>query len=119
MLNGFFVGEVVVTRLAIGLAALITASCLNATVVTAAQGVVVAYPSGCDYYIVETNTGYVLLEWYGGGDPNEGDKLVGDFESYGMKTIFNVTRDAETTVWVEDYMLGIDGVREQYYEHCN
>ena len=32
----------------------------------AAKGVVVAYPSGCDYYIVETNRGYALLEWYGG-----------------------------------------------------
>jgi len=45
---------------------------------SAAKGVVVYYKSGCDYYIVETNMGYVLLEWYGGNDPSEGDTLVGD-----------------------------------------
>ena len=55
--------------------------------VNAAKGVVVYYRQGCDYYIVETNMGYTLLEWYGGNDPNEGDILVGDYETYGMKTV--------------------------------
>ena len=85
---------------------------------SAAKGVVVAYPSGCDYYIVETNRGYALLEWYGGNDPSEGDTLVGDFEGYGMKTIYNITADRETRVWVEDYMLSESSAIEQYYEQC-
>lgn len=96
-------------------------SCLFTLIndVNAAEGVVVAYPSGCDYYIVETNIGYALLEWYGGNDPNEGDKLVGDFESYGMKTIYNSTTDSETRVWVEDYMLSQTSAIEQYNKQCN
>jgi len=89
------------------------------TVFTAAKGVVVYYKSGCDYYIVETNMGFALLEWYGGNDPGEGDTLVGDFESYGMKDIYNLTADAETTVWVEDYWLSRDSAIEKYYEKCN
>ena len=34
----------------------------------AAKGVVAYSKSGCDYFIVETNSGYALLEWYGGND---------------------------------------------------
>lgn len=58
-----------------------------ASTVDAAKGVVVLYKAGCSYYIVETNLGFAILEWYGGSDPSEGDVLVGDYESYGMKTI--------------------------------
>ena len=85
---------------------------------TAAKGVIVYYKSGCDYYIVETNRGYALLEWYGGNDPNEGDAIVGDYESYGMKNIFNISADSETRVWVEDYGLSKDRIIEKYYEKC-
>lgn len=85
----------------------------------AAKGVVVAYPAGCDYYIVETNSGYALLEWFGGNDPSEGDVLVGDFERYGMKTIYNVTADRETRVWVEDFWLSESSAIAQYRDHCH
>ena len=85
----------------------------------AAKGKVVYYDTGgCDYYIVATKNGFAILEWYGGHDPSEGDVIVGDYESYGMKTIFNVTADAETRVWVEDYMLSKDSVIRQYNELC-
>ena len=83
----------------------------------AAKGVVVSN-RGCDYFIVETLMGYALLEWYGGNDPAEGDVLIGDFESYGMKTIYNTTADSELNVWVEEYWLSKDSVIERYYEHC-
>ena len=87
--------------------------------VFSAKGVVVYHKSDCDYYIVETPTGYALLEWFGGNDPDEGDILVGDYENYGMKTIYNLTADAETRVWVEDYWLSKDGVIEMYSENCS
>jgi hypothetical protein len=89
------------------------------TLAFAAKGVVVANPSGCDYFIVDANRGYALLEWYGGSDPSEGDVLTGDFESYGFKDIYNINRDAETRVWVEDYMLGQSSVVEKYHEKCD
>lgn len=83
-----------------------------------AKGVVVYNKSKCDYYIVETALGFSLLEWYGGNDPDEGDVIVGDFESYGFKDIFNVSKDAEMRVWVEDYWLNKDRVAEKYLEKC-
>jgi hypothetical protein len=85
----------------------------------AAKRVVVLYKSGCDYYIAETNKAYAILEWYGGNDPSEGNVLVGDFETYGMKDIYNLTADAETNVWVEDFWLSKSGAIEKYYEKCN
>ncbi|MEZ5848983.1 MAG: hypothetical protein R3C70_19715 [Geminicoccaceae bacterium] len=84
-----------------------------------AKGTVVYYKSGCDYYIVETNMGFVLLEWYGGNDPSEGDILVGDYESYGMKDIYNLSADAETRVWVENFWLSRNQVIEDYFDQCN
>ena len=89
------------------------------SIASAAKGDVIYYKSECDYYIVETNMGYVLLEWYGGNDPSEGDTLVGDYESYGMKDIYNLTADSETKVWVEDFWLSKDSVLEKYYDKCN
>ena len=80
--------------------------------VNAAKGVVVLYKPGCDYYIVETTMGYALLEWYGGNDPSEGDTLVGDYESYGMKDIYNISADSETKVWVEEFWLSKGSVLE-------
>jgi hypothetical protein len=88
------------------------------SVTEAARGVVVYKKSRCDYYIVNTTQGFALLEWYGGNDPDEGDVLGGDFESNGMKDIQNLTRGAETRVWVEDYWLSRTSVIQKYREQC-
>ena len=85
----------------------------------AAKGVVAYYKTGCSYYIVETIMGFALLEWFGGNDPNEGDILVGDFETYGMKDIYNISADSETQVWVEDFWLSKERAIEEYFEKCN
>ena len=82
----------------------------------AAKGVVTYYRDG-DYFIVETNMGYDLLEWYGGHDPSEGDIIVGNFESYGFKDIYDVTSDSSLRVWVEEYWLSKEAAFEEYYEH--
>lgn len=84
-----------------------------------AQGIVTLRKPSCDYLLVETPMGYALLEWYGGNDPDEGDELVGPFEEYGFKDIYNLTADAELRVWVEDYWLGKTSALEQFYEECD
>lgn len=81
---------------------------LAASPAFAAKGEVTKRVSGCDYFLVETNKGFALLESYGGNDPDEGDKLVGNFESYGFKRIRNDTADRELKAWVEDYWLSED-----------
>jgi len=85
----------------------------------AAKGEVVYKKSGCDYFIVETNIGYAILEWYGGNDPDEGDIIVGNFESYGFEDIYNLPADSDLRVWVEDYWLSWEDALELYFEHCD
>lgn len=82
------------------------------------KGIVVYKKSGCDYFIVETIMGYALLEWYGGSDPDEGDIIIGNFESFGFKDIYNLTADSELSVWVEDYWLSWKDVIKLYIEYC-
>lgn len=105
-------------RMLIIIAITVIALCIPLSAI-AAKGVVVYIKSGCSYYIVETTMGYALLEWYGGSIPSRGDVLVGDFESYGMKDIYNVTADSETRVWVDNYWMSKSRVVERYFEKCN
>jgi hypothetical protein len=43
----------------------------------AENGVVTLRASGCDYYLIYRNSGYVLAEWYGGHDPYKGEQSQG------------------------------------------
>lgn len=89
------------------------------SVALAATGVVAYNASGCDYFIVENAGGdYALLEWYGGHDPNMGDRVVGEFESYGFTDIINLAAGTSTRVWVEDYWLSRASVVRLYTEKC-
>lgn len=84
----------------------------------AARGEVVKRKSGCDYFVVESAAGFAVLEWYGGNDPDEGDRLVGAFETYGMQDVFNATADDELRVWVEDFWLTRRRALEIMYTKC-
>lgn len=105
---------------------LVSKSCLNfiagiaaltfAGSAQAEQGEVVL-ASSCDNFIVETSSGYTLLEWYGGPSPDEGDHVFGDLYGYGMKTIY-IDGRGETRVWIEDYMAGSDAAKDFYYSKC-
>ncbi|QIK80891.1 hypothetical protein G7069_04310 [Lysobacter sp. HDW10] len=96
-----------------------TALLLAPTLAFAAKGVVVYYESGCSYFIVETNLGYALLEWYGGHDPSKGEIIAGDFESFGFKNVYNLTADRETKVWVDNFWLSKSRAIEKYYDKCD
>jgi hypothetical protein len=84
---------------------------------SAKKGVVVYNKSGCkSRYVVQTNMGYAILEWYGGNNPTAGDVIVGDIDSYGFKDLYNVTQDASMRVYVEDYMLGKSSLTTKFFE---
>ena len=67
----------------------------------------------CDYFIVETEAGYCVLEWFGGSDPVEGDVLRGYLDSYGFQNAYNVTQKADITAYVEEYWLDREEVMEK------
>lgn len=85
----------------------------------AAKGTVTHRTSGCSYYLVETSKGFALLEWYGGTDSDKGDLIVGDFETYGMKDIYNATKESEIRVWVEDFWMDKEDALEELFDHCD
>jgi hypothetical protein len=81
---------------------------------------VVVYDKGCrSYFIVETTMGYALLQWYGGKLPSNGDEIVGNFEMYGMKDIYNISRSGSTKVWVEEFWLSKSRVLEKLADKCS
>jgi hypothetical protein len=95
-------------RVASALSAVLVASVLVLTAAEIARadenGVVVIQKIGCDWYVAETGTGYVLLEWYGGSVPYEGDRISGDLNGYGMRRLV-VRGSSSTQAWIDDFML--------------
>ena len=93
--------------------------CLAAVPAFASQGNVSHRVRGCDWFLVDLPSGFVLLEWYSGNDPDKGDEVVGKMEAYGMKTIFNITAEEESRVWIDDFMLSRGRALEKLYEKCD
>ena len=80
-------------------------------------GVVAKRFAGCDYFIADGPRGLYVLEWYGGYDPKEGDRIVGDIGSYGLKeVVYNGSRRGR--VWVEDYLESASAAMEEIRDHC-
>jgi hypothetical protein len=84
----------------------------------AAKGMVTHRISGCDYFLVETKSEYDLLEWYGGHDPDKGDVLIGNYESYGFHDIYDGTTDRQLRVWTEDYALSKGDALDKPFDQC-
>lgn len=82
----------------------------------AAKAIVVAKCRS--YILVQSNQGYGILEWYGGNDPDKGDVVVGDLESYGIKDAFNITADSNTRMWVEEYWLSRSRAVDKFSDKC-
>jgi hypothetical protein len=84
----------------------------------AVRGLVTHRISGCDYFVVATKSGYDLLEWYGGHDPDKDDIVIGKYEAYGFHDIYDETTDDTTRVWTEEYWLSKQDVLEKLADKC-
>ena len=94
-------------------------ACLLASPVSvAAKGEVVYIETGCDYYILQSSDGFALVEHAEGPTPSADDVIVGDFESYGKKQLFNRTSRERIKGWVVDYWLAQDEAMQMYLEQC-
>ena len=79
---------------------------------------VVYRSSSCDYFILENQTGYIVAEWMGGNDPDVGDKVTGDFNSFGLRDFYNQTLDTDCSLWIDNYMLDKDDAMDNLKENC-
>lgn len=77
---------------------------------------IVVYEGRSDYFIVETQRGYTVLETHGGFLSN-GDRIRGELNSYNFKYIIKTRSDSEVRVYIEDYMLSKDRAVEWLGRH--
>jgi len=94
--------------------------CLNlifaffSTSLSAAKGEVMIEKG--DYFVVDTDNGYTVMERRSGGLINEGDKIVGNLNSYGFKDVYNLSNGNESRVYIEDYRMDEEKAIEMIYE---
>ena len=85
------------------------------------KGEVIWEGKDCDYYIIETNQWFVLVELYN-GRLYDGDKVVGELHTYNFKYLTNETRgDRQVKVWIENYWSNKERCFEWLKDHnkCN
>ncbi len=81
------------------------------------KGEVIWEGKGCDFYIIQTNQWYVLVEVYSGA-LNEDDIVEGELHSYKYKYLKNKSRgDREVKVWVENYWSNKERCFEWLKDH--
>ena len=98
---------------------LLLTSAISATTTTFAdEAYVVKRFSGCDYFIADGPNGLYVLEWYGGYDPDVGDRIKGGIATYGMQSVvYNNSFSGQ--VYVEDYLESNSGAMDEINNHCN
>ncbi|WP_433965156.1 hypothetical protein [Tunturiibacter gelidiferens] len=108
------------TRKAVIFAALAmsVAPTLTAQASSLVKAIIVHRVEGCDYFMVQMHTGYGILEWFGGHDPDKDDILYGDMCTYGMKNIHDETSDSSIRVWVEEYNLTKSDAMDKLLDAC-
>ena len=81
------------------------------------KGEVIWEGKGCDFFIVETNQWYVLVEVYN-GTLYKDDIVEGELHSYNFKYLTNKSRgDREVKVWIENYWSIKDRCFQWLREH--
>lgn len=82
---------------------------------------VVLKPKGCHgYFLADGDSGGIyLLEWFGGYDPEVGDSITGEINSFGFKDVFYKDSNQSGRVWVDDYLLSKSRAMEKIQSKCN
>jgi len=93
-------------------------SLLQVHIATADVGIIIKRFNSCDYFIADGENGLYVLEWYGGYDPSEGDRIIGEIDSYGMQDVFYPDIGSDGTVWVEDFLESSDAAIDEIRDHC-
>jgi len=82
------------------------------------RGQVVYSDSYCNYYIVQTSSGYTVVRSYGGYKPFEGSILYGDFSYAGTNDIYNRSTGIIFTGYVVDYWLSYYAAQDELNYYC-
>ncbi len=72
---------------------------------TKERGEVVLSDPYCQYFVVETNSGYSILRSYNGYKPYEGSIVYGNFSNYGTRDYYDRSSGVVYTFEVIEYWL--------------
>ncbi len=85
----------------------------------AEEAMVALYNTQCrDYFIAQSKTGYIFIQWYGGYEPKQGDVISGEFNSSGLKSVTYPGFSESEKIVVLDYALSKNEVLDQYIAKC-
>jgi hypothetical protein len=82
------------------------------------RGLVVYADNYCNYYIVETRSGYTVIQNWGGFTPMVGDWIMGDLNSWGTRQMYNYSSKYQITGNVKEYWLSWFTARDYIALQC-
>lgn len=82
------------------------------------KGEVVYSDAYCNYYVVETNYGYNIVQSYNGYRPYEGTLVYGNFSARGTRDFYNYSTDRIFTGVVTDYWLTYQEAQDALDYYC-
>jgi len=72
----------------------------------------------CNYYVVETYSGYTIIRSYGSYKPLEGSIIYGNFSYTGTRDIYNWSNGVIFTGTITDYWLSYNGALNAIDFYC-
>ncbi len=82
------------------------------------RGEVVYSSSTCNYYVVETASGYTLIRTYGSYRPVEGSIIYGNLSATGTRDLYNRTYGVIFTGSVTDYWMNYYDAQDALDYYC-
>jgi len=82
------------------------------------RGDVVYSDSYCNYYVVETNSGYTIIRAWGGYKPYEGSIVYGNLSNQGTRDMYNYSSGVIFTGTVTDYWLSYAEAQDAMDYYC-
>jgi hypothetical protein len=82
------------------------------------KGYVVYTDFSCDYYIVETQSGYSVIRSFGSPVPFSGDVLYGNFNRWGYIDFYNRSNRQIIRGQVKEYWLSWFAARDMVAYYC-
>ena len=99
-------------------AALATMLIVFAGTAAAAEGTVIITDAKCDYMLMDSSQGQVLLKLIKGDMPKRGDRLSGDFKQRDFSDMTNLSDNSKVNVWVDLVDRNTSKALMRYGQYC-
>ena len=84
----------------------------------AAEGTVIITNEKCDYLLMDSSQGQVLLKLIKGNMPKRGDRLTGEFKQRDFSDMTNLSDNSKVNVWVDLVDRNTSKALMRYGQYC-